>query len=95
MSSIKRGMEEAEEKRQSALEFAIVKGVLKRCQDHEECVFDGGGDLDDAYRAAAFEFKRGHHNEFTSQREFTDCLKSVVEDNSAADCPRCEKLRED
>lgn len=87
-------MDHDEAKRAAAIAFAIDKGVLERCEYHEDCVYelDVTG-LDAAYRSASFEFARGMHPVFESQRDMTDYIKRVVEDHPAEECPRCEHER--
>lgn len=86
-----RMLEIDEEKRAAAVAFAIDKGVLERCEFHEDCVFERDVTiLDAAYRSASYEFARGMHPTFDSQRDMTDYIKRVVEDHPADECPRCE-----
>lgn len=94
MSGIKRVIEDNEAKRADALQFALDLGVLKRCGFHDS-VYEGSGDLDHAYRAAAASFKRGEHGLFANQREFTDYIQVVVQDHSADVCPGCDKWQDE
>lgn len=95
MGGNKRLLEEDEAKRYAAVQFAIELGVLERCEYHDDVVFEGSGDLDAAYRAAAASYKRGEHSIFASQREFTDYIKLVVRDHPADECPSCDRLELD
>ncbi len=95
MSGSKRFIEEDMSKRHSAIEFAISKGVLRRCEFHAECVLENGGDIQTAYKAAAYEYARGRHREFSNQLEFTDYIKLVVEANFVDECPCCESMLKD
>jgi len=58
MSGTKRALEDIDERRAAAVSFAVSAGTLKRCEYHEEIVYEGDRDLDRLYRAAAAEFKR-------------------------------------
>ena len=90
-------MEEHEEKVRVAMGIALKAGVLKCCEFHEDCIFEGSGDIEAAYRFGNSSFSAGALGEaFESRREMTDYIKGVVEWNHAADeCPRCLKNLEE
>lgn len=92
MGSNKRMMEEHQEKLDAAMQIALQAGVLKQCIDHEECVFEGSNNIEDAYKLGNTLFTSGKVNgTFSSRREMTDLIKEVVEAHPSEECPRCAK----
>lgn len=84
-----------EAKQELALQFAIKKGILHRCLEHQECVYLDSGDLGYAFRSAAYEFARRRHPDFSNQREFTDYISAVVGAYVDDECPLCDPSDED
>jgi hypothetical protein len=82
------------ERQDFAEDFAIEAGVLRPCEWHIGFYSQESWDLVPMYRNAAWQFKRGEipGRLFVSQKDFTDTLKSVVEE-APISCPRCESLR--
>jgi hypothetical protein len=73
-----------------ARHIALEAGVLKVCQQHEDEYFVTGEDIVEAYKLAASYFKDGHYKElFSSQLDFTDTIKVVVEGTMAEECTSC------
>lgn len=97
MGGSKRLLEEHEERLSAALRIAIDAGVLKVCEFHDDCIFDGGEAIENAYRLGNTMFSASKlGNVFETRRQMTDCIKEVVEDNYLADeCPRCTKFLEE
>jgi hypothetical protein len=97
MSGVKRMMEQHEDMCRSAVGIAIEAGVLKRCEYHEECVFEGPEDIVSAYKLGNYKLKLDEalKEMFDAPRKLTDCIKEVVADHSASECPRCAKFRDE
>jgi len=91
MSSVKRMMEHCEEQEQVATGIAIQAEVLKVCEYHPDCVFDGGSEEAGAYRLGNYKFGKGEfEGVFATSREMTDTIQKVIRDNNGIDkCPRC------
>jgi hypothetical protein len=82
------GANEHEGKLNVALEIAIVAGVLQRCDSHDDFVFQGNNDIEDAYQVGNARFTAGNlRGTFESRREMTDLIKEVVNDHPAGECP--------
>ena len=93
-----RMFEHNEEQERAALSIAVQAGVLKRCEYHPDFLFEGGNEIESAYKKGVYKFK--HENElkelFHNTRELTDRIKSVVQDNGGVDeCQRCVHLMKD
>lgn len=97
MGYTKRMMEEEEQRRGIALGIAIEAGVISRCEFHEDCTFDGGADVEDAYRLGNSKYSRGELGDyFKNRRHLTDTIKDVVEDNNGVDeCQICARIRDE
>ena len=94
MGMAKRLLEEQEDQEAWAVRFLCEAGVLKECENHDGTYFDGGADLEDAYRLFYSRVTSGQIvlEKGETRREYTDALKSAYDDNSYADgCPTCEK----
>lgn len=94
MGGAKRMMERNETLRGIAIGIALEAGALRSCE-HHDCVFEGLNDIEGAYKLANSKFSAGLLQEFESRREMTDCIKAVVEDHPASECPRCADLRDE
>ncbi|MEN3111145.1 hypothetical protein ACFONG_04715 [Uliginosibacterium paludis] len=89
-------MEDDEEKRGIAIQIALEAGVLEQCEFHEDCLFEGGEEIEAAYKLGNFKISNGEYGDvFESRREMTDLIKEVVQDNSAEECYSCAKNRDD
>jgi len=96
MSGGKQMMEDYENKREVALRIAIEAGVLEQCEDHDECVFEGGEEIKQAYILANSKYSAGEiEGVFVDRPEMTNIIKEVVEDHPASDCPLCDKNKSD
>lgn len=97
MGMAKRLLEEHEAKLSAALRIAIDAGALKVCEYHDDCIFDGGVEIENAYKLGNARFSSGKlDGVFETRREMTDCIKEVVEDNYLAEeCPLCAKFLEE
>jgi hypothetical protein len=92
MSGAKRLMERAETVRSAAIGIALQAGTLNHCMIHEDCIIEGNGDVEGAYRLGNYKFSRGElAGIFESRREMTDAIKAVVEENGGAECPQCSR----
>jgi hypothetical protein len=94
MSMTKRYMDEIDDKRSAALAIAIQAGVIKECEFHDGCYFDGGEDIEEAYTLGVKMFADGEVSDhFDSPDEMKDFIKEVVEQNNAAEeCTWCDKV---
>lgn len=92
----KRALEHEEQKRSIAAAIAVETGVVKSCSFHDESLFAGHTDFTNSYKVAASRVKRGDFGDlFESQRELTDLIKEIAEDNSfESRCARCTELME-
>jgi hypothetical protein len=89
-------MEHHEEQRRVAISIALQAGVVKRCEVHEDCVFDAGHDVVNAYELGNYKFKAGELGDtFDTPKEMTDSIKAAYEDHPGDECPRCAKLLAD
>lgn len=94
MGIAKRQLEELETKNFVALEIAIEAGVLQRCEHHDDAIFEGDADIEDAYKLGNAKFSRGElGNHFESRREMTDAIKGAVETHCAGECYSSAKWR--
>ncbi len=96
MGGTKRLIEEHEAKESEARRIAISAKVLRVCEVHDEIYapsnFDD--DIKPAYMLGASRLKKGSlQQEYESQRELTDLIKSVVDD-AAEECWMCAKVRD-
>jgi hypothetical protein len=90
-------MEHYEHQRDVAIRIAIQAGALKRCDNHADCVFEGGSDPQGAYKLGNAKFTAGElKNIFDERTEMTDCIKKAIEEHHLIDeCPRCAKMLAD
>ena len=94
MGAAKHAMMEREENLNAAAHFLVKLGTLSSCEFHGD-FYDGDGDLEQAYKTAAYKHKRGEisFSEGMTQLEMTDLLKDAYEDNSGMDvCPSCDHI---
>lgn len=96
MSIVKRELEATQDRFNVATEIAIEAGVLERCEFCEATVFQGGEDVEEAYKLGNTQFSQGELvGVFASRREMTDAIKAAVEssDHAAECCFHCtEKM---
>ncbi len=70
-----------EAQRNVATGIAIEAGVLQVCPIHEDGIFIGHNDIEDAYKLGSARFKRGDETLtrlFSNQKELTDCIQEAV-----------------
>lgn len=94
MSIIKRHMEDQQDKFNVATDIAIEAGVLERCEYCEATVFQGGEDIEEAYKLGNTKFTKGEFDGFFKSRtEMTDAIKDAVEsgDHAAECCFYCHE----
>jgi hypothetical protein len=94
MGGMKHLMEQEEARYQMGLEYCLRVGAIEECEYHPGTYYDGGADVEDAYRLANSEISKGGHGEATAEKrkETTDAIKDAYEDNSGVDsCMQCEK----
>jgi hypothetical protein len=75
-----------------ARDFLVELGTLEECENHPGTYFEGDGDLEKAYRAANACLTKGNIvlARGESQRDFTDRLKEVYDDNAGLEgCQEC------
>jgi hypothetical protein len=96
MGGAKRMMERHETICGVARGIALEAGTLRRCEYHEDCIFEGANDAEGAYKLGNYKFSAGSlKGVFESRREMTDCIKEVVEEVWGDECPRCAELRDE
>jgi hypothetical protein len=84
-------MEEWEHKVAIGKKIAIDAGVLAVCEIHE-IVYDGGVEIDRAYKLGNAMFTAGKLNEvFADRSDMTDAIKKAHEENCGDGCWQCEK----
>jgi len=82
-----------EAQRNAATGIAIESGVLQVCAIHEDGIFTGPKNIEDAYKLGSARFKRGDEQLkrlFSSQQELTDCIQEVVTMREADVCGSCD-----
>ncbi|PCI09341.1 MAG: hypothetical protein COB77_00025 [Gammaproteobacteria bacterium] len=86
-------MKEQQDKQNDvALKIAIDAGVLIRCKKHEEIVFNGGEETQEAYLLGNERFSKGELGDvFTYRRDMTDAIKDTVATHQASTCSSCAK----
>ena len=96
MSMIKRLMEEREAQESYARGIAIEARVLKRCEVHEDQVWDVGGDHSSAFKLGNWKFTNGKLPEglYSDRKELMDAIQRAI-DNSGMECGICGKYRGD
>ncbi|MCE9686312.1 hypothetical protein LZP73_08820 [Shewanella sp. AS16] len=79
-----RCIESDDQKREAALRIAIQAGTLSTCPFHDDVTYDGHGDVEAAYKLGnrLFSDDAPLTNVFSSRREMTDYIQSVVNDLS-------------
>jgi hypothetical protein len=95
MSLTKRRLEEREELEQLALSILCDAGALEECDYHSDTYYDGGGDVEDAYKIANARISANEIDlpDDMSRRDFSDIIKSVYENHSGPDgCPACNNI---
>lgn len=96
MGGAKRMMEEKEAKRGIVLQIALEAGVLEQCEIHEDCIFEGGENVEAAYKIGNFKISKGEYRDvFENRREMTDLILTVVQEHCAEECYSCTKNREE
>ena|SRR5438876_402141 len=89
---------DGEELYEMALRVNCDAGSLKECEYHEAIYFDGGSDVQDAYKIANARITAGEIDlpDGVSRRDFTDVIKQAYEENSGLDgCSLCDKWMRD
>jgi tRNA-splicing ligase RtcB (3'-phosphate/5'-hydroxy nucleic acid ligase) len=73
--------------------------VALMADHHKGCAVPIGGVV--AYKdsispsGVGYDIACGNKELFDAPRKLTDCIKEVVEDHPATECPRCAKFREE
>jgi hypothetical protein len=97
MGGAKRLMEENEALRGEALQICLDVGALEECENHPGSYFDGGEEIQEAYKIANGRITNGEIElpSRISRRDFTDIIKDVYEDNYFAEsCTYCQRNME-
>ena len=96
MGGAKRAMEEQEDKRNVAMHIALEANVLDQCEYHDDCVYAGNEEIENAYKLGNSKLSRGElEGVFKDRREMTDIIKDVVEDHQGDECFACAKNRDE
>ncbi len=86
---------ELEEERAWARLLLCEVGALKECEYHDGTFFEGGANVEDAYklmnaRVTSGQIALDHPGQ--TRRDLTDLIKAVYDDNSGmSSCPTCDK----
>ena len=89
-------MELRESQQDEAAAIAVEAGVLRRCEWHREIPINQFTDPSPAYKITNARFTANElDNEYASRREFTDAIRTAIEDAEVAGCPLCERLLAD
>lgn len=98
MGAVKQMMAERDQLERCATALLVEVGALRECPGHEGLFFNGGREVEDAYKLANSRITRGLVDlpSWASRREFTDVLKKTYEEYSIGDeCAWCAKTFED
>jgi hypothetical protein len=98
MGFAKRQLEEAEHLDNMALHVLLESGALRECEHHDGVYYDGGAEVEGAYRLANSQITSHKITlpDGVSRKDFTDAIKAVYEDNYGPDgCYICEKNMSD
>lgn len=91
-------LDDMEMLRGMALRVALEAGALDECEYHPGVYYEGGSDVQDAYRLANSQIT-AHKIELPkgfTRRNFTDAIKAVYDDNSLpSECFICTKNMSD
>lgn len=87
----------AEEQRNLALQILLKKGVLTTCDFHEDDIYEGGEEIDSAYKYGNYLYSNGNASfPFDDRKDMTDTILSVFEEYSGCDmCPSCARHMDD
>ncbi len=69
-------------------------GALEECENHDGTYFDGGGDVEEAYRLVNARITSGEIKLAAGEtrRDLTDLIKAIYEENSGLDeCQECAR----
>lgn len=100
MGRAKAQMMEHEDNLARATEYLVQKGLLERCEAHDE-VWGEGWDIEpEFWRNAMADRNRGINGPVPwavdmQAREYTDILKEAYESHTGDGCGRCAKLLAD
>ena len=96
MGATKRLLEQQESQRAAARKIAVEAGVLNECDVHSQYFFDGGKDIENAYKLGNSLYSANTEEfdaEFGTRLVMTDAIKSVVEEYCLVDyCTGCAKI---
>jgi len=85
-----------EEQNGFALYVLLKKDVLTTCRFHSDEIFDGGSDIEEAYKYANYLFTSSPADvPFDDRIEMTDTIQSVYISYCADMCPSCSKYMDD
>ncbi|MBL4762137.1 MAG: hypothetical protein JKY93_05495, partial [Gammaproteobacteria bacterium] len=83
---------EPSEQHHVATDIAIDAGVLKRCETHNDAVFNSTVDINEAFVLGNELFSKGKlGNAFTFRRDMTIAISDVVKEYPQ-ECPECAKI---
>lgn len=80
-----------------ALRVLLEVGALTNCEHHDDALFDGGEDVEEAIEHAKSLFKSDKSSvPFDNVEEMARVIRSVYTDNSFNDsCPYCDEWERD
>lgn len=85
-----------EEQRQQALSILLQKNVLTTCDFHDDEIYEGGEDIQSAYKYANYLFSKGDPSfPFDDRSDMADTIKSIYEEYYCDMCPSCARHMDD
>lgn len=85
-----------EEQRQQALSILLQKNVLTTCDVHEDEIYEGGDDIQSAYKYANYLFSKGDPSfRFDDRSEMAEAIKIIYEEYYSDMCPSCARHMDD
>lgn len=83
---------EQSEQHHLAVSIALDAGVLKRCETHNDVIFNSATDINDAFVLGNERFSKGELGDaFTYRRDMTIAISDAVKEHPKA-CPECAKI---
>lgn len=86
-----------EKQRQEALRILLQKEVLTTCDFHDDEIYEGGEDIQSAYKYANYLFSKGDPSfPFDDRKDMTETIQGVYTEYCGCDtCPSCARHMDD
>ncbi len=98
MGITKRRMERDHDLYDLGLQLCIEAGAIEECEMHPGSYYDGGGDVEEAYKLANSRISSGgiELDDGEDRKTITDAVKGAYEDNyHASKCMSCQHLEDE